>query len=141
LNTIKEIFGLEYETENLQYGLPEWYNKLLDKSLEELTNSDLGRMIRQDILKEVAIDKLIERFMIDPFEGEKCPYDFLKKLIDNFEDVAKNKRVNELVARVHEVLNNIDSYEWDEYVLEDKKNFEDKLIEFLQKVKTMEEKE
>jgi hypothetical protein len=94
-------------------------------------------MLRQNILKDIAVDKIIERFLIDPFEGEKCPYDFLKKLIDNFEDVAKNKRMNELVAKVQEVLNNIDSYKLDEYVPEDKKEYMDNLSEFLQKIKTI----
>jgi hypothetical protein len=135
---IKDIFGLEYETENLQYGIPAWYNELLDKSLDELTNTDLGRMIRQKVLKQIAIEKVIERVIVNPFDGEYEEADLLEKLVDNFEDVARNNRINELVSKIQEAKDNIDSYEWDEYVPEDKKDFEDKLIKFLQKAKAME---
>ena len=72
--TLRETYGLEYETENLQYGLPAWYNQTLDKTRGELNVFDVGKMLRQapvpPVLKELAKRRAVELFLNDPFDGE-----------------------------------------------------------------------
>lgn len=53
--TIKSQFHLEYETAEELFPLQEWYNELLDKEVSELTVFDVLRMLRQNVLPEVAL--------------------------------------------------------------------------------------
>jgi len=84
---LKISYGLDYDKSGINTSLIRWYNKLIDKTEEELDAADVRRMIRQDILSEVAIKKAIELFMSNPYGGEMwdgellsilvtCDYDF-----------------------------------------------------------------
>ncbi|MFA0814265.1 MAG: contact-dependent growth inhibition system immunity protein [Anaerofustis sp.] len=70
MNTLKEIYHLQYDESGFGSNLVNWYNQLLDKTYEDLTLSDVTRMIRQNIIKDVAIEKAIELFIEYPYAGE-----------------------------------------------------------------------
>lgn len=52
--TLKERYNLK-EQYDIVTGLTEWYNNLIYKTEEELTVKDIEKMIRQNILKELAV--------------------------------------------------------------------------------------
>jgi len=70
MNTLKIEYNLPYDTSGFNSGLIHWYNQLIDKSYDELDVADVCKMIRQDILKDIAIQKAIVLFMNDPYAGE-----------------------------------------------------------------------
>ncbi len=69
--TLKELYQLEYDVSKGElYPLQEWYNELIDKTVEELTIFDVLRMLRQDVCMDVAMLKTIEFLLQDVFAGE-----------------------------------------------------------------------
>ncbi|MBR1824321.1 MAG: hypothetical protein IJ779_08835 [Ruminococcus sp.] len=69
--TLKEIY--EYDLvpdDDLQSSLDEWFNSIMEKTVEELTIADICRMLRQKICSVVAIGKAIDMLDEDPFVGE-----------------------------------------------------------------------
>lgn len=73
--TIKQIFNLELDSSENKSGLVLWYNKLLAKTVDELTEMDIARMIRQGIAVKFAIGRAIqfleEKEVLDElYEGE-----------------------------------------------------------------------
>lgn len=69
--TLKELYQLEYDVSKGElYPLQEWYNELIDKTVEDLTIFDVLRMLRQDVCMDVAMLKTIEFLLQDVFAGE-----------------------------------------------------------------------
>lgn len=73
--TIKKVLNLEFDSSEDNSGLVLWYNKLLTKTVDELTEMDIARMIRQNIAVEFAIGRAIqfleEQEVLDElYEGE-----------------------------------------------------------------------
>lgn len=73
--TIKKVLNLEFDSSGANSGLVLWYNKLLTKTVDELTEMDIAMMIRQDIAVEFAIGRAIqfleEKEVLDElYEGE-----------------------------------------------------------------------
>ncbi|NEY83225.1 hypothetical protein G4D64_17615, partial [Bacillus sp. 3H-10] len=66
MKTLKELYNLSYDESNFGSGLIKWYNFLLDKKIGELTVTDISKMIRQDILKNLALEKSIDLFILNP---------------------------------------------------------------------------
>ncbi|WP_255475771.1 contact-dependent growth inhibition system immunity protein [Pseudocitrobacter sp. 73] len=67
--------NLEFDSSGANSGLVLWYNKLLTKTIDELTAIDIARMIRQNIAVEFAIGRAIqfieEKEVLDElYEGE-----------------------------------------------------------------------
>lgn len=68
---IKELYGCEYECSKEElYPLQKWYNRLIDKSIQEITPEDAAKMLRQEIFPDLAMTKAIEFLQEDPFAGE-----------------------------------------------------------------------
>jgi len=70
MSTIKERYKLGYANSDFISGLTKWYNRLLDKTIKELTTEDVIKMVRQNILKDVALEKATELFIENPYAGE-----------------------------------------------------------------------
>ena len=75
--SLRELYGLEYDNSSFDSSLICWYNDLIDKSYEQLNVTDISKMIRQNILKQIAVDKAIDLFIDDPFCGEFFDGDLL----------------------------------------------------------------
>jgi len=69
MKSLKELYNLSYDTSG-DYGLTNWYNKLIDKFYDDLTTADACKMIRQNVLKCIAVNKVIELFLNDPYDGD-----------------------------------------------------------------------
>jgi len=87
--SLREMYKLEYDTSGRKSGLITWYNRLIDKKIDELNATDVSKMIRQGILKNVAIDKAIELFMENPYDGDMGDGGLLSLLISLDEQELK----------------------------------------------------
>ncbi|HBB7806681.1 hypothetical protein GVH93_13570 [Escherichia coli] len=67
--TLKQIYHLQYDSFAFKSGLINWYNSLLDKTPDELDENDIAKMLRQDILPALAIQKAIEMIEINLMVG------------------------------------------------------------------------
>ena len=111
-NNLRSKYGLKYYQGDFQSSLTIWYNKVIDKSVEDLDICDVTRMIRQNILLDVAINRAIELFLANPFNGEMQEGDLLKLLVDHKTIVLKNNKVWQLLTIINKVENRIEEYDW-----------------------------
>lgn len=125
MSNIKDIYGLELYNSDFQSSLTDWYNELIFKSENELNVSDVSRMIRQNLLKDVAIDKAIELFCVDPYDGEMFEGDLIALLVSCGSSLNRSSKVALLQATILKVEKECSKYDWlDE---ESKSNFEQNL--------------
>lgn len=110
---IKDVFDLKNNVQETRVGLVEWYNNLIEKSVSDLDISDVSKMLRQQILEEVAIDRALEMFINNPYCGDmwdgqlllllsKCE---LKKLIDS-------KNFSKFKIKLLKITEEKDKFEW-----------------------------
>ncbi len=112
VNSLKNLYGLEYHKGDFQSGLTNWYNKLVDKTIEDLNVVDVAKMIRQNILKDVAINRAIELFLSEPFDGEMQDGDLLELLVSCGSEVVKNSRVQALVSMILKLETEFADFDW-----------------------------
>lgn len=112
-NTLKSTYALEYYRGDFQSGLIKWYNKLIDKTVDDLNVTDVAKMIRQNILRDVAIDRAIELFLIEPFDGEMQDGDLLALLVSCGPDIKKGYRVLALDSMIKKLDSEIKDFDWD----------------------------
>lgn len=67
--TLKQIYHLQYDSFAFKSGLINWYNSLLDKTPDELDENDIAKMLRQNILPALAVQKAIEMIEINLMVG------------------------------------------------------------------------
>ncbi|WP_137470243.1 contact-dependent growth inhibition system immunity protein, partial [Escherichia coli] len=67
--TLKQIYHLQYDSFAFNSGLINWYNSLLDKTPDELDENDIAKMLRQNILPALAVQKAIEMIEINLMVG------------------------------------------------------------------------
>ena len=104
---IKEIYNCK-EEQNPVYPLQKWYNEVIQKNEDEITISDVLRMIRQNLFIEIATKKTVEFLISDPFAHEEYEGQllehlarvdaiYLKTYADKIERIADNgmKSLNE----------------------------------------------
>jgi hypothetical protein len=113
IKSLKSLYGLEYDKSNYQSSLINWYNRLIDKSADELSIMDVSRMIHQNILKEVAIDKAVELFLSEPFGGEMQDGDLLTLLVSCGSEITKSKKIELLIDMVHRLGNEVSEFDWE----------------------------
>lgn len=87
---LKEIY--EYDLiEDFDSALmvDEWFNTIMEKTKDQLTVSDVSRMLRQKICSKVAIKRAIEMLEEDPFVGEMFEGQLMYNLYDGKEKYLK----------------------------------------------------
>ena len=93
--TLKELYGYDYE-----------------KTEDQLTVADIGRMLRQRIFSKIAIKRAIEILSDDPFAGEM----FEGQLMFNLYN-AKPKYLCQFYKQAEEMLGKAEkallSHEWE----------------------------
>lgn len=115
--SIKEEYGLKYYEDDFRTSLTTWYNKLLDKSYLELDIGDVIRMLRQNILPYMALNKAIDLFLENPYAGDIEEGEILSLLL-NHENLPNN-RIGEIIEALERVKSGYLNYSWIE---EDEKN-------------------
>ena len=113
IKSLKSLYGLEYDKSNYQSSLINWYNRLIDKSADELSIMDVSRMIRQNILKEVAIDRAVELLLSEPFGGEMQDGDLLALLVSCGSEITKSRQLKLLIDMIHKLDNEVSDFDWE----------------------------
>ena len=112
MKPLKELYCLSYDSSGFNSGLIAWYNKLIDKTYDDLTAADVSRMIRQDVLKAVAIKKAIELFLSDPYDGEYCEGELLEVLISLDISSVSELYIERLKNVLRDVFQDYVKFEW-----------------------------
>lgn len=93
---IRELYDCDYITsDGYLYPLQEWYNKLIDKSINEINTADVLRMLRQNVFIKLAMLKTIEFLKKDIFAGELWDGELLEK-ISEFDVAFLNNYADDL---------------------------------------------
>ena len=66
---IKDIYGLA-ELEDVGDTLVTWYNSLINKAPKSVSAFDINRMIRQNVLPELALERAVVELSSNPFVGD-----------------------------------------------------------------------
>ena len=94
--TIREVYGLICDNSDLGSGLVNWYNHMIEKTLDELDTVDVAKMVRQDVLKEVALEKAIELFIDDPYDGEFSDGDLLSLIVSQNYKTSSMEKIEKI---------------------------------------------
>jgi len=68
---LKDIYEFDYIPDKSEiYPLEEWFNALMEKTEDQLTVSDVCRMLRQRMCSKCAMHRAVEMLTEDPFTGD-----------------------------------------------------------------------
>jgi len=131
--TLKEIYEYDLiEDENIDCPMDEWFNSIMEKTKDQLTVSDVCRMLRQKICSRVAIKRAVEMLSDDPFAGEMFEGQLLYNLYS-----GKEKYLRLFYTQMGPVLENAGlrakSHEWSSEKA--KEEYMDILSKFSKKIK------
>ncbi len=130
-NTLKKVYNLEYDPS--EYPLPKWYNELIDKTYLEINVLDTSRMLTQEILVNVAIDKAIDLLHANPFEGYFAEGQILELLSkQDIEELKQSSKYNLIKEIILKAEREFFDYEW--LVLDEQQKFLSVINEFKIKV-------
>jgi len=108
---LKNLYGLEMCETDIRTNLVDWYNNLILKSANELNVLDVSRMIRQNILREVAVNKAVELFIDNPYDGEMTEGDLIALLVSCGTEISKSDKaclLPELLSRLEKESSEFD---------------------------------
>ena len=119
MKSLRELYNLSYDKSGLNSGLIQWYNNMIDKSIDELKVADISKMIRQDILLDIAIKKAIELFFCDPYDGEYQDGELLSLLLTlNMSRISEDK-LKELNFFLQSLKTEYINFDWDNKKIEE----------------------
>jgi len=134
--SLRKEYSLSYDSSGFNSGLVKWYNHLIDKTYETLDIEDVAKMLRQDILYEVAVEKSVDLFLEDPYDGEYEDGDLLNLLIS----LELNKINKSIIQRFKAILKSLQSeyveFEWEEELKEGYRKNIDRMILKLELIDT-----
>lgn len=119
--TIRELYHCQYiVSEQTLYSLQQWYNRLLDKTIEQITVADTLRMLRQKLFLKVARIKVIEFLQQDPLAGELYAGEIIVKIAE-IDDSLLKFSPQELREILEKALKACETYEWGRTLKKEKK--------------------
>ncbi|MCR6112686.1 hypothetical protein HXA35_20355 [Bacillus sp. A301a_S52] len=103
---IGDIYQLSKGNEQNNYPLDEWYNTLINKDINEIDVSDLCKMIRQNILIDLAVNKATEILRINPLEGDVYDGQLIELLysIDYQEIKEHTHSLQEILQKIKQTI-------------------------------------
>ncbi|WP_276979351.1 contact-dependent growth inhibition system immunity protein [Johnsonella ignava] len=114
---IKDIYNIRYDPASFsEYDrqtspMPEWYEKVIYKTIEELTVFDIWRMFMQERFVDTAVKRAIVYLKEDPFCSEIIDGDIMKFVSEvNIEFVKDFKE--ELLGIIANARKLKDEYDW-----------------------------
>ena len=144
---IKDIYNIRYDPASFsEYDrqtspMPEWYEKVIYKTIEELTVFDIWRMFMQELFVDTAVKRAIVYLKKDPFCSEIIDGDIMKFVSEVDIEFVKDFK-EELLGIIANARKLKDEYDWmtedDEirYIAAIDK-FEKKLLDLDNKSKTI----
>lgn len=109
---IKELYNCEYIVSGEKlYPLQKWYNKLIDKTINEITVADVLRMIRQKEFVDLAISKAMEFLKDNVFAGESYDGELLEK-ISEIDTSFLSYHSHELKSILKDAMNKSETHDW-----------------------------
>lgn len=85
---------------NPKYSLELWYNDLIDKEEDNLSLTDICIMLRQSILKNIALPRGLEYLKMNPLAGDLFAGELLQVFFEydkNF--IIENKEIFENIIK------------------------------------------
>lgn len=109
---IKELYDCKYIISDEElYPLQKWYNKIIDKTIDEITIADILRMIRQKEFCDLAVEKAVEFLQDNVFAGEIYDGQLLEK-ISEMSDPFLTKYSNKLKYILKDAMGKSETHEW-----------------------------
>lgn len=114
IKSLKYLYGLKKDISGFKSSLVTWYNEVVEKTYADLDARDVSKMIRQNILREIALDKAIEILQADPFIGEMSDGDLLVTTVNDLDmvDINRNNNNEKLTSIVKISDDAISEFEW-----------------------------
>ena len=113
MKSLRELYNLSVDESGFNSGLVQWYNNVINKSVDELTIADISKMIRQNILADIAVKRAIEIFFLEPYDGEYQDGGLLSFLLTlDMTQIGKGK-LNELNAFLRNVKADYTNFDWE----------------------------
>lgn len=114
IKSLRNIYGLKEDTSGFKSSLVTWYNEVIKKTYADLDARDVSKMMRQNILREIAIDKAIEILQEDPFIWELYDGDVLITTINflNIIDINRNNNRKKLTSIIEISEESASKFEW-----------------------------
>lgn len=111
--TLKELYNLHLEPSPL-YGLQIWYNDLITKDISEINEVDVGKMSRQNVLEDVAIQKGLEFLTRDHLSGGIYDGETMESMLQLADRIKENPGYQKELLRILEEISaaEIDEWEW-----------------------------
>jgi hypothetical protein len=130
--TIKDIYLLNQDSQNLEseYALDKWYNRLINKTADEIDLEDVSRMLSQSIFLDLGIKKAIEILLDDPVAGELYDGQLLELLSSI--DLNKFEDLSQLRLLLQKINNSVSNLDWSNE--EDRKEYSELLTNFMRKI-------
>ena len=114
---IKDIYNIRYdpasvsEYDRQRSPMPEWYEKVIYKTIEELTVFDIWRMFMQERFVDTAVKRAIVYLKEDPFCSEIIDGDIMKLVSEVDIELVKDFK-EELLGIIANARKLKDEYDW-----------------------------
>jgi len=134
MSTLRELYNLLPDESGLNTGLIIWYNKVINKTYDQLDVTDVAKMCRQGLLLDVAIERAIDLVLINPYDGEYNDGGLIELIATLDLDRVKCERISQLKLVIEKVSNDYTMFDW--CTEEDKINFKrniDLVIKYIEK--------
>ncbi|MCR6096145.1 hypothetical protein HXA31_07935 [Salipaludibacillus agaradhaerens] len=103
---IQDNYYFKKRREQDNSPLDEWYNTLINKDVNEIDVFDLCKMIRQNILIDLAVNKATEVLRTNPLEGDVYDGQLIKLLysIDYKEIKEHTNSLQKILQKVKQTI-------------------------------------
>lgn len=110
--TLKELYNLQPDESELHTSLINWYNKMINKTYEQLDVFDVAKMCRQGVLLDLALEKAVDLVLQNSYIGEYFNGDLIE-LLTSYDLTRVNcEKIAYLQSLVEEVTGEFELFDW-----------------------------
>lgn len=135
---IKDIYNISFDLADIskedRCPMHEWYDNLINKTMDQLDLFDVTRMIIQKIILGLAVSKAISFVKENPFCGQRYEGELLELLCKLDKCYLKEHKA-EIEEVLKKALNENKVYDW--LCEEERKEFSDLVRDFLEKLQAI----
>lgn len=121
--------GIRLASLNHSCPLDEWYDAVVRKTESELSLLDICRMLRQEVLLDIAMPLARKILIKSPFCGELYDGQLFKLFIQILNVDPDERKVEFFNALIFKIREEIDLYEW--ILKEDRMEYEELVKQFV----------